>query len=217
MEIYVFGSITSGDVDHGSDTDVLVVTQTGDLANSYPDSWSVYSVERVRELFSRGTLFAWHLHRDAVRIWPKGPGGLLATLGQPSEYRGAISEISALRRLALQAVGELAGGSPSETFELGLIFLATRDIAMAAAPLLLGEFRFSRFTPLDYEIPKFPLERAEYEFLMACRRASTRGTGPQENQLVQSAVIHRLNDVLNWIDQVHRSVSDGTVPRQDTA
>jgi hypothetical protein len=215
MEFYVFGSLTSGEVDAGSDTDVLVVLSTGDEAAEFPISWSVYSLERLKSLFQRGTLFAWHLHYDAVKVWPKTGQGLLHSIGSPAPYTDAHAEIDALISMARAASDELSDGTVSPVFELGLLYTASRDVAMAAAPHLLGRFTFSRFAPLFYTDPAFPLSRAEYEFLMQCRRATTRGISVPCDVSPADAVLRKLPLLLNWFNHVLRSVPDGRISEQN--
>jgi len=60
-EYFVFGSVCRGESDKGSDVDVLVISNETAAKNELPAQWSVYSPRRIRMLFSRGTLFAWHL------------------------------------------------------------------------------------------------------------------------------------------------------------
>ena len=173
-EIYIFGSIVRGEVDPGSDVDVLVIVE-GRQRLRFPPHWSVYSRARLTSLYKRGTLFAWHLHKEAVPVFiPKDPG-LLARLGQPSPYSGAFHEVCSLRRIMNDAVEELHSGTPSPTYELGLVGMACRDIAMAAIPALEGHFTFSKLSPLLLKKPTFPLSKEAYNMLCDCRRSSTRG------------------------------------------
>ena len=76
-EIYIFGSMARGEVSPSSDTDVLVIQDSSDQ-NSFPPSWSVYSMKTIETYFAAGRLFAWHLHLEAVRVYPRSGAGFRA-------------------------------------------------------------------------------------------------------------------------------------------
>jgi len=197
-ELYVFGSLTSGDVDPGSDADVLAIIDNYEERHNFPATWSVYPQSRIRDLHARGTLFAWHLFLDAVQVYPRVAAGVIRSLGEPAPYTQAANEISYLLTVGERAVAEINGGSPSLIFELGIIFLMARDVAMAGAPQLIGRFTFSRNAPFDYEKIPFPLTREEYIYLMACRRAATRGLAFVRNFRTEMSIVAKVNDVLRW-------------------
>jgi hypothetical protein len=212
-ELYVFGSITSGAVDTYSDIDVLAVSDSQNQTEAIPKEWSVYSSEKLESLFARGTLFAWHLHRDAIQVWPRNRPGLLARLGPPAPYSEAVSEIAALLALGEATCDEIRNETPSLVFEFGLLYLVSRDIAMAAAPAMLGDFCFSRNTPFEIMTPKFPLSSDEYHLLMTCRRASTRGIPVVLDAAAIASVRAKLDDLRAWFSNLHKAVRDGSVSR----
>ena len=115
-EIYIFGSMTRGEVSASSDADVLVI-QDNCNQNSFPPSWSVYSRNTIETYFSAGRLFAWHLHLEAVRVYPRSGLGFLAQLGEPAPYASMAEDLADLRLLLHDAVLELRGDSPSPIYE----------------------------------------------------------------------------------------------------
>jgi hypothetical protein len=209
-ELYVFGSLAEGTIDADSDVDVLAVTADASQRLSLPQGWCVYTPEGLQEMFREGRLFAWHLHFSAVQVWPRSPG-LLNRLGQPAEYRGASAEIRSLITIASDAVCELTNGTPSIVYELGLLYLCARDVAMAAAPTLLGRFEFSRLTPCAYMDPEFPLSLAEYEYLMRCRRAGTRGSPVPDDRPVLAKVLGKTGALMAWLRDLEERTAHGTI------
>ncbi len=207
IELYVFGSLTSGDVDPGSDADVLAIIDNPEERHNFPTSWSVYPQSRIRDLHARGTLFAWHLFLDAVKVYPRTGLGVIGTLGKPAPYTQAADEIAYLLTVGERAVAEIASGSPSLVYELGLIYLVARDVAMAGAPQLIGHFTFSRKAPFDYEKTPFPLTRQEYIYLMTCRRAATRGLAFVRDGPTEMSLVARAHDVLRWCVCIHGEVT----------
>lgn len=191
--------MTRGEVSSSSDADVLVI-QDNSESDSYPLSWSVYSRKSIETYFATGRLFAWHLHLEAVRIYPRSGSGFLAALGEPAPYSSLSEDLADLRLLLEHSMLELRKGSPSPIYELGLAYTAIRDIAMAASWSMLAKPSFSRYAP--YELPvRCPLPLAVYETAMQARHASTRGTAePSECDL---AVNHLMvSPILEWVESV---------------
>ncbi|MGO8943325.1 MAG: nucleotidyltransferase domain-containing protein [Syntrophobacteraceae bacterium] len=205
-EIYIFGSVTSGTVDPGSDVDVLALLNENMDGKHFPKDWSVYTRAKIRELYARGTLFSWHLFEHAVLVYPRETAGFLKSIGMPAPYTCAAEEIGALKILAQEASYELHRGTPSAIYEFGILYVSARDIAMAASCHLLGRFTFSRFAPFDLPDTPFPLESSEYRFLMDCRRASIRGRPQPVCALVEAAVLAKRDRLLRWCERIERMV-----------
>ena len=60
MHIYAFGSLCRGEVDFGSDVDLLSIIEGPD-SRFDPDVFAKYSYDRIRSLWKEGNPFAWHL------------------------------------------------------------------------------------------------------------------------------------------------------------
>jgi len=202
-EFYLFGSARTGEVDSGSDVDLLVINEDGQRVG-YPTSWSVYSARRVQELFSRGMLFAWHLHREAFQIFSDTGANFLESLGPPAPYApNAIVEIESLSRITCEALDELADGTPSWVYERGLVYVGLRDIGMAAALVLDGAPNFSKHAPFALgAVGPPPLSVERYDQLMNCRRACTRDQFlvPVEEASRLSAA--ELSGIRDWCNDV---------------
>jgi hypothetical protein len=172
-EIYIFGSSVRGEASPTSDVDVLVI-QDNPTPELFPNSWSVYSKRTIEGYYKAGRLFAWHLHLEAVEIFPREGNGFLAGLGVPSAYTDITEDLADLRSLLQDSLSELARGSDSPIFELGIAYTAIRDIAMAASWHLLPRPTFGRYAP--YELPVHcPIPREVYDIAMSARHTSTRG------------------------------------------
>ena|SRR6266851_2888974 len=77
---------------------------------------------QIEDLHRRGTLFAWHLFLDAVKVFPRSGVGLVPKLGAPAPYTEAESEIRALTELGATAIDECRKSTPSVVFELGILY-----------------------------------------------------------------------------------------------
>jgi hypothetical protein len=202
-EIYIFGSMTRGDVSPSSDVDVLVIQEIPDQI-AFPPSWSVYSKKTIETYFSTGRLFAWHLHLEAVRVYPRSGLGFLAELGEPAPYTSLATDLEDLRLLLQDALLELRNSSPSPVYELGLAYTAIRDIAMAASWQLMARPSFSRYVP--YEIPiRCPLPLDVYEVAMRSRHASTRGSVEPKDYEIAAECIKAV-PILEWVESIRSEI-----------
>lgn len=206
FELYVIGSLTTGDVDATTDADILAIVSAGTDRETFPAEWTVLSEDRVRESHERGALFAWHLFEDAVLIYPRDATGLITHLGAPASYSGAAEEIDSRIEMGGRALNEIVRGTPSMVFELGLLYLMAHDVAIAASKPILGRFIFSRYAPYAYEQHPFPLTRAEYRYLMGCRRASVRGVDEPHDAHLEATLLVKVGAVVQWCHHISRAL-----------
>jgi hypothetical protein len=147
-------------------------------------------------LFQSGDLFAWHLRLEAKTL---AGTSLNALMGAPSDYTTALSDIHDLQRIASRVEQTVTACSANAVFEMGILYVCARNIAMAASWRLAPSPSFGRYSPYDLPIP-FPITHETYEIMLKCRMASQRGTPPpavcvpqvlevQQNILVWSKVV----------------------------
>ncbi|BFT29921.1 nucleotidyltransferase domain-containing protein [Alteromonas sp. D210916BOD_24] len=198
---YVFGSLISGDFDSGSDVDVLVIADNNEL--KCPKDWSLYTKSGVRNLYKKGTLFAWHLYQDAVPVSSEAREyDFLREIGPPSHYDSALSEIDELKGIIQSAFLELLDSTPSRIFEVGLIAVAVRDIAMAASVHIVGRFDFSKFAPFKLGKLSLDIPKSLYLNMLSCRRATIRGEDLLNIKCPENELMQERESITRWIDTV---------------
>lgn len=198
-EIYVFGSICRGEVSPTSDVDILVLPFTN-VRSNFPNGWSIYTPEIIREYYSQGRLFAWHLHLEAKCIFSLNEIPFLTTLGSPKAYSTMNQDIDELEILLQEAINELKNGTKSFVYELGIAYTAIRDIAMSASWALLKAPSFSSDAP--YQLPSpCPLDYSTYNLAKLARHSSTRGIDIEADL---SSVINKIISAPwgPWIDSL---------------
>ncbi|MDC8829719.1 nucleotidyltransferase domain-containing protein [Alteromonas gilva] len=206
---YVFGSLVSGDFDSGSDVDVLVVSD--DEHVSCPQNWSVYTKSGIRRLYEKGTLFAWHLYQDSVPVGSETRKyDFLREIGPPASYDSAPSEISELKNIVVSSLSELLDNTPSSVFEVGLIAVAVRDIAMAASIFINGKFNFSKFAPFELSQLSLDIPRPLYLTMLNCRRSTVRGETLSDNENPANELLKHRKSIIRWIDEVATKIA-GTI------
>ncbi len=187
IDVRLFGSAVRGDFDKKSDVDILVVTDAGRpdmkaLESPLFDQFetnvdvSIYSINRLQMMFSEGHMFSWHLYQESRRLEYDGTVDSMVLLGKPNPYRSARKDISELLDL-LKTIKDEAANTLSLIFEAGLLYVCARNIALSASWHTGDGLKFGRNSPFELTLGKltFPLSRADYDILVACRHASTRG------------------------------------------
>lgn len=214
--ISIFGSATRNDTDHLSDIDLLVLVEdhkgtvpvdeifllfSGEQQKKLSISW--YGENKLKEMFANGHLFAWHLFLESTPL--NQSVKISELLGKPSDYNTALVDIEGLIELLNSTRNELINKSPNIIYELGLIYLAARNIAMSASWHLLEKPEFGRYTPSIIKNPEFPINRNDYEVLMKCRMASQRGLCfyPTVNY---AEAIEMCDKCIDWTDKIIREI-----------
>lgn len=204
-DIYVFGSLVRGEIDRSSDADILVIPSTLNFERAdYPPEWSVYSQETIRDYFQNGRLFAWHLFYERRCIYSNRNIDFISQLGQPNPYTTCMADIAELESMMIEAIRELRMQSVNVIYELGLIHVALRDIAMSASSMLLERPDFSRYAPFHLPI-QFPLERQVYVDLLRARQESTRGIRSSFNVSSVLEIVFSA-DLEGWVQKIRRAI-----------
>ncbi|MHA5797686.1 nucleotidyltransferase domain-containing protein [Pseudomonas aeruginosa] len=185
MHIYAFGSICRGEIDRGSDVDLLACVE-GSAPHIDPEKYSVYRHERLRALWKEGNPFAWHLHLESKLLFSSDGDDFLKNLGEPASYDAADSDCTKFKKLFERSFEELSRSSNSSTFHLSCIFLAIRNFATCHS-LSLGQPIFSRRSPLMVK-PALEIDSEAFSVLMRARLLSTRGHGESisDNEVINT-------------------------------
>lgn len=176
MHIYAFGSVCRGDVSPGSDVDLLAVVQGHDARFS-PDDYSIYSYERVREIWEEGNPFAWHLAIESKLMYSSDGSDFLTSLGMPLPYRNCISDCVKFFELFKEARASFESGVESRVFDLSIVFLAIRNFATCFSLGTVDKPDFSRSSALRLGEHSLSIHRDAYDVLERSRILCTRAIG----------------------------------------
>jgi predicted nucleotidyltransferase len=220
-EIRLFGSRARGDATTSSDLDVLCIVDTQDkervnhndmvafiqnLTKESKQDISVYSEQRIRKLFSTGHLFAWHLYFESKLLWPKDDPSLINSFGRPSSYVDHIKDAQTLAEIASEANSSLQQIDGNIVYDLGVLYVCLRNIALIASVQIQSKPVFGPFSPQIVKVPglPFPFTNEEYGLTIACRHAVTRGEHPPyiEKERAMNIAFSAnswVRNVANWI------------------
>lgn len=217
--VSLFGSTTRNDQDHLSDIDVIVIVTDGmgtvpetevfhliPQVNQSKISITWYGFQKLQMMFAEGHLFSWHLFQEST---PVGDWKSIAEImGKPQNYDTAIEDIDGLIDLLNSSNMQLLQASPNSTYELGLIYLCARNIAMSASWHLSPKPNFGRLSPYEISNPTFPVTHAEYEILTKCRMASQRGLS-FSYKMSNLEAIAICDKILTWSTKIREKIING--------
>lgn len=200
-QLYAFGSITRGEIDTRSDTDVLVITDEFD-PEIPTERYSVYSTRRIRELWEEGNPFAWHLNKESVLLYSSDCTSFLESLGPPEVYRNADADCKKFLALFLGAREESEKYNGSIVFEFSNIFLAMRNYATCFSLGYRNHYNFSRRSALEMGEHSVPIDGSAFDVLERSRILSTRGFGDALTDKDKSLALESLDIACDWFDKL---------------
>lgn len=201
MHIYAFGSICRGDISIESDIDLLALVNGRDLRLD-PDKFSIYSYERISELWIAGNAFAWHLALESKIIYSEDGRDFINELGMPSKYINAAEDCRRFHDIFEAALSSVKKGTPSLVFELSTIFLALRNIATCYSLAKLPTPTFGRDSARQIGSRSIPLTDDSYSILMRARLLSIRAVGDDIGKVNKSKIIDELENCRLWINEL---------------
>jgi hypothetical protein len=223
MHIYAFGSICRGDLRKGSDIDLLTLVDGYDRRFD-PDTFSIYSYIRIKDLWAEGNPFAWHLFLEARLIFASDERDFLNSLGSPADYVNCIRDCEKFYSVFDAAHSSILAGRNSKVFELSTIFLSVRNIATCFSLGTTMKPDFSRHSAQHLGSNSIPLASKAYSVLERARILSTRGEGKNITDQELDLVLNTLENVRAWMENLvaqartyeRISKSDGS-PTADSA
>lgn len=209
LSLRLFGSHARGEADEGSDIDVLLVLDDGTVGPPLMDlpgkpDISIYSRDKLEQMFRDGHLFAWHLFLESIPYCSTRSEAWFRSLGKPAEYREAQQDIAQFMGILEEALAGMAS-EDCYVFEAGIAHLAMRNLGMILSYVHRGVPNFSRYSALQLPKEIAPsISSREYEMLLACRRASTRGDIAVE--LPACEQVRQISLPLKtWLNQLNKS------------
>jgi hypothetical protein len=198
MHIYAFGSVCRGDISRDSDIDLLAVV-CGHDPRFDADVYSVYSYRRVRDIWTEGNPFAWHLFLESKLLFASDSSDFLHSLGEPQPYRHCLRDCEKFYALFREACASLETNEWSAVFDLSTVFLALRNFATCFSLGLTEEPNFSRHSAIRLRCDPLNMPRKPYEILERSRILCTRGYGAKITGGEVRATIEHLAQVDEWM------------------
>lgn len=216
MHIYAFGSICRGDVSPSSDVDLLAIVEGHDPRFS-PHEYSIYSYERIREIWREGNPFAWHLAIESKLLYSPDQSDFLASLGTPAAYAKCFSDCEKFFDLFREARISFGEGSETTVFDLSVIFLAVRNFATCFSLGTLDKPDFSRNSALRLGEDSLEIPRDAYVVLERSRILCTRAIGEPISDEEALMAFGQFSRIEAWMSQLLAKVGNQCGTNSTTA
>lgn len=200
MKIYAFGSVCRGEVVNGSDVDMLAIVEGHDSRFDASD-YSIYSYDRIKELWQEGNPFSWHLYLESKPIYLSNETDFLRSLGEPTKYSNGPNDCLKFKAIFDEARQSLEQNQLSQTLDLSTVFLAIRNFATCYS-LAKSIPDFSRNSAKRLGDESIPISNDTYSIYERARILCTRGQGePLSKEEIEKAIFG-LIDVDNWMNKL---------------
>lgn len=205
MHIYAFGSICRGEIDYFSDVDMLAITDDGG-ATIDPILFSIYSYDRIHELWKEGNPFAWHLSSEARIVFSSNGIDFIEGLGNPRDYAAVRRDCTKFINLFYTASKAIVLSGSNKVFELSNVYLAVRNFATCFSLGHLKKMEFSRLSALKLGEFSLKLDDDVFQLLLRSRFLSTRGIGAiiTDNEIQRA--IKELPQINNWFESLFKKI-----------
>jgi len=214
LNISLFGSYGRGNSDPNSDLDIIVLcpdnggTQPEDYVRKVvatefklEPSISWYGERKLKHFFDTGDLFAWHLFLESRPM--AGYEHIKQIFGEPRPYRNCRDDVEGLVEILEGVPAQIAARPQNLTYELGVLYVCLRNIAMSASSVLCDQVIFGRHSPFLLPDASLPISRAEFDILASCRHASTRGINEPK---IDFSIDYVLEKSITWAHSIKRRI-----------
>ncbi|EWH06172.1 nucleotidyltransferase [Pseudoalteromonas lipolytica SCSIO 04301] len=201
MHIYAFGSVCRGEVDTSSDIDMLAIVSDYD-SRFNPSDYSVYSYERINDLWNQGNPFAWHLFLESKLVYSQDDIDFLKSIGEPNRYKSGVEDCEKFYEIFLSAKESIDGSDLTEIFDLSSVFLAVRNFATCYSLHSKLTPNFSRNSARNLGNHSITIDASTYSLLERARVLCTRGSG----EILNSGEIGQAKKSLGEIDSWMKGV-----------
>ncbi|MDH5230929.1 MAG: nucleotidyltransferase domain-containing protein [Gammaproteobacteria bacterium] len=207
MHIYAFGSICRGEMDASSDVDMLAIVDGQDQRFN-PNDYSIYSYERIRDLWLQGNPFAWHLYLESKLVFSSDDLDFIKEMGRPSAYRSGLYDCHKFHEIFLSAKCSVEQSNLTEIFDLSSIFLGIRNFATCYSLHEGIDPDFSRYSARNLGHFNLKIDKSVYKILERARILSTRGSGKLLSSDEIKNVKAALGDIDSWMTTIICSIED---------
>ncbi len=203
MEIYAFGSIARGEIDKSSDVDLLLLKDTDEkILDIDKEQFSIYSYQRILELWKEGNPFSWHLYIESKCIYSSNQNPYLESLGKPNEYKNLLNDLNKFNQLFIDSKKSIEQNKYSTDFDLSMIFLSIRNFASCFSLGYLKKHEFSRDSALKIDSYPISININIYNRLKQSRLLATRGIGEKISKDELENIMDEFPEIEKWFNKI---------------
>jgi len=205
LHIYAFGSVCRGDIDRGSDVDLLAIVDGYDDRFD-PSIYSIYSYQRIEQLWNEGNPFAWHLSLESRLLHSSDTMDFIRDLGAPRKYENGPADCIKFNQIFQEARSSFLMSDECKVFDLSSMFLGIRNFATCYSLAFMDSADFSRNSANCLGKQSIPVNNKIYEIFENSRLLCTRAIGRPPSKSELTLAQHHFDIVANWMmDLLSRS------------
>lgn len=205
--IYVFGSVVRGEIDQYSDVDLLLITDEK-IEDIDPNKYSIYTPQRIQQMYKEGNPFAWHLYYESKLIFTDEIN-YLKELGKPNKYSNCLVDLHKFRDLFLDSLNSIQEDEYSLVFDLSMIFLSLRNFATCYSLSKMERPVFSRNSFERIGNKSLKIDERVKKLLMLARISSTRGINTYISNEDLELVFLEVKKMKSWFNQILNDYESG--------
>lgn len=203
MYIYIFGSFVRGEIDNYSDIDLLLILQNESKTDLDPNKFSIYTLDRIKELWNEGNPFAWHLYHESKLIFSNNDNDIIKELGKPSVYKNLKNDLIKFKNLFDDSLFSYYNSDDSKIFDLSMIFLSIRNFASCYCLGKLNKINFSRNSSLKLDKLSLKISEESFLILQKARILSTRGNCDMISNDEFKKINSELDEISQWFNKIY--------------
>jgi len=199
MHIYAFGSVCRGEIRANSDIDLLAIVNGIDERFDL-NLYSIYSYNRLTEIWNEGNPFAWHLAKEAKLLFSSDGSDFLDSLKIPQPYQSCRQDCEKFYRLFSEACRSFVQNETTKIFDLSMVFLGIRNFATCFSLGQLNTPDFSRHSALRLGSSSLMIPSDAYEIFERARILCTRGLGTAISKGETNRAAHEFRAIEEWME-----------------
>lgn len=203
MEIYAFGSVVRGEIDNFSDIDLLILKDINEkLVDIDREKYSIYTVQRLSELWKEGNPFAWHLFIESKCVFTPNRVPFIQSLGKPNSYKNCTNDLLKFYKLFIDSKNSISANHYSLDFDLSMIFLSIRNFASCFALGIINKHEFSRDSALRIGEYSIKINQEVYNSLKQARLLATRAVGEYISEENLDELTNEFPEIEKWFNNL---------------
>lgn len=207
MHLYAFGSLCRGEIDELSDVDILAIVDGYD-ARFDRHTYSIYSYAKMKQLWSVGNPFAWHLHLESKLVYSSDGIDFLGSLGSPKPYRQGRQDCEKFFTVFKEAFEELQESKSIAAFLLSSMFLGYRNFATCYSLQVDNTPTFSRRSAFLIS-ESIPIPKDSHNIFERCRILCTRAIGDMPSGEDIDTALKVAPAIMHWMERLKEELPDG--------
>lgn len=205
MHIYAFGSVCRGEVDLGSDIDLLAIVNGYDDRFD-PNLYSIYTLPRLKAIWQQGNPFAWHLFLESKLLFSEDKKDVLNELGLPGKYKNTANDCAKFYNIFSKSVDSIRETNDSIVFDLSTIFLSIRNFSTCYSLGMTNSPDFSRNSARRLGSNSISISCHSYQIYERSRILCTRGFGEYLSLSEISMAMKDIPIIDEWMMNLIKSI-----------